>query len=67
MTAAALQAYVRRLKDRNEDNSFEPDFDDKDEKKDRELRYDVSLASIRQAGWYMQQQQSHRFTEKARI
>ena len=38
MTAIALQAYVRQLKERIQDFDYEPEFDDKDEKKDKELR-----------------------------
>ena len=38
MTIKALQAYVRQLKERIQESDYEPEFDDKDEKKDKELR-----------------------------
>ena len=38
MTVNALQAYVRQLKERTQEFDYEPEFDDKDEKKDKELR-----------------------------
>ena len=38
MTVNTLQAYVRQLKERIRDNDYEPEFDEKDEKKDKELR-----------------------------
>ncbi len=39
MAVQALQAYVSELQKRIDDNDYEPQFDDKDEKKDKELRY----------------------------
>ncbi len=39
MAIHALQAYVSELQKRGDDNDYEPQFDDKDEKKDKELRY----------------------------
>lgn len=38
MSVNALQAYVRQLKERNQEFDYEPEFDDKDDKKDKELR-----------------------------
>ncbi len=38
MAVEALQAYVRALSNRVDDNDYEPEFDEKDEKKDKELR-----------------------------
>lgn len=39
MAVDALQALVRELQSRIDDNEYEPEFNDKDEKKDKELRY----------------------------
>ena len=39
MAVQALQAYVSEIQKRIDDNDYEPQFDDKDEKKDKELRY----------------------------
>lgn len=41
MTVDSLQAYVRQLKDRIQVCEYEPEFDDKDEKKDKVLRWEV--------------------------
>lgn len=38
MAVDALQAYLRELSNRIDDNEYEPEFDEKDEKKDKELR-----------------------------
>ena len=40
MPADSLAAYLRQLNSRIDDDAYEPEFDEKDEKKDRELRYD---------------------------
>ena len=39
MAVQALQAYVGEIQNRIDDNDCEPQFDEKDEKKDKELRY----------------------------
>ena len=39
MAVQALHAYVSEVQKRVDDNDYEPQFDDKDEKKDKELRY----------------------------
>lgn len=43
MSAKGLQAYLQQLKNRSDDSAYEPEFDEKDEKKDKELREDEDL------------------------
>ncbi|KAL0030965.1 hypothetical protein WJX79_005290 [Trebouxia sp. C0005] len=43
MAVQALQAYVNEMQKRIDDNDYEPQFDDKDEKKDKELRESEDL------------------------
>ena len=38
MAVTDLQAYVRQIRERIKDNDYEPEFDEKDDKKDKELR-----------------------------
>ena len=44
MSAKALQAYLYQLKNRIDDSAYEPEFDEKDEKKDKELRCGRNLS-----------------------